>query len=383
MTAPAQANVSTISAGEGEDAPNLAPKPEPFQTLEYRRTFQHYVNNNNASGAESIVQGTAGTKPAVQAGWYWLPYTQTAAAMTLADQDTLSFIAKEYAVLEQGFTIKRINCIQQTINSNASTTAITNTFVSAPVVMMYKDTDHEMFEQTYSATIGPPSAATLPIWKAGGFDPNTSWTKPFDTHAAGELPLTKQTFSSASISTGYTPYQLQLMWGGDIEMLGSGEQYHYTWKPPHLKWILPNLRSIVPGTGTTPSLTSDIATEFASLFIEMGVGFPSHVIDPPVMHLLRVPPLHDTLGSILIEFELWVEYYLKLAYKPGRFLSGKNAANPGASLVTNVLPYPGNYRKNYAASTNMPLLADAPGKAKGKSTYGARPSPIAGPSVVE
>lgn len=341
MTTPVQANVSSVGGGVSDvQAPKLEPKPEPFLTRTYKRTFQQYVHNNNASTVP--VYDT--TNHSWKQGWAWIPYTDLGASMTTQDKSELLLTSKCYRIKEMGFTIKRISCVQQQAKNNASTTEINNSFVSAPVVMLFKDTNHEIYHGVYDESASITIGTTSPI---GIQNPTTNlgYTTPFAaTLPEGSLRLTQYTqrtqYSSATANT------FDLMWGGDIDLLQTGGQHSYTWKNNKQRWFSPNARygSATPGAEVEFGNTLGMIPSVYSMYTDMTTGIPDIDVTPPMMHLIRCPPVVDALGPITVVVELWIEYHCTIEYMPGRYLANRVSDSSDQFSIASAIAYPTNNR---------------------------------------
>lgn len=319
-------NVSTVGgAPQTDQSENIGAKPQHINTTHYRRTFQHYMTNNNAS-TTPLFEQTGGFDTYAQ-GWAHVDYTRMESSMTVADRDTLRISAAKYRIKEQGFRIKKCNLIQQTVTTNAVTTNITNSFVQVPTIMIFKDTHHDLFEATYQVDT-VMSATSDPIWSQTTSKSNTSMTVPFaPSFANGELIYTKISLPN-NAPTGDQTSNFDILWGGDIELLGTGEQFSYTWHNNKKVWFTPNMiaTAAAPGTSNTFTDTMYLIDNTVQMYNEASTNLPDEDVTPPLMHLLRVPPLRDTLGAISIGVELWIEYFCTIEWIPGRYVQ---TLNPG------------------------------------------------------
>lgn len=355
MTTTVQANVNSTGGGVSDaPAPKLEPKPEPFITRTYRRTFQQYVHNNNAS----TVPVYDSTNESWKQGWAWIPYTDFGTSMTTQDRTELLTTAKCYRVKEMGFTIKRISCVQQQAKNNTSTTEINNSFVSAPVVMLFKDTNHEIYHGTYDESASITIGTTSPICIQNPTT-NDSYRTPFAaTLPDGSLRLTQYTQQAPyvySSGSGYpTANTFDLMWGGDIDLLQTGGTTSYTWKNDRQRWFSPNISgSSAPPGGQVEFTTSlGMIPSVYLMYSDMTTGIPDIDVTPPMMHLIRCPPVVDALGPITVVVELWIEYHCTIEYMPGRYLYNRTA-DVGAQFSTvNAVAYPTNNRMIAVPSTS-------------------------------
>lgn len=370
----AQANVSTVGgAVQADKNMKIGPKPLGVQTTSFRRTLQHYITNNNASSNESV--GVATGHWAFKQGWHYIPHTYLRAAMTQADEDMIKLSSKQYRIKSQGFTIKKFNVIQEAVASNASTTSVVSTFVQAPCAMVYKDDMHEMFEHTFKEQTGV-AIAVNPVWDDIGSlatntpnlnNPDAWFATPFTLFAnpangrSGMLYTTQFQFSAPTGNT--TPplvTNFDLMNGGNIEIIQTGSGYSYTWENPSNAWHSTAMRVL---TTTVPE--DDLQWTVNGLIpdtIEMKANAATelfeNVTNMPVMHLIRVPPVSGSLGTILVNCELWIEYHVEIEWTPGRYLFGRGvpSATTGdsRSVVDTLNPYPVNAR----AITAQPAVND-------------------------
>lgn len=109
------ANVDTaVGGGEKAQTTNIQPDRDGVQHLSYRRTYQHYLTNDNTSSTPVVVDGigtTSGGSGAFRSacykvmtsGWANIPYNSMHAAMTQADLLALTHIAKSFRVVSCGF----------------------------------------------------------------------------------------------------------------------------------------------------------------------------------------------------------------------------------------------------------------------------------------
>lgn len=347
MAAPAIANVNTVGGGLLADAPTQvgASGPAPT-TFRFSKTFQHYIGNNNTSVVPTTRRGTINGETPVNMyneGWYHIPFTSTWASTTQADRDLLA-LGKRVRVVEQGFHIKRLQPIQQQISAPTSVTSISNSFVSAPCAMLYKDNEHELFEGVVKA------GGATQIWRllpstAGSF-PNVNFTQPFPVdYVTGELAIVDiaptphaTTGTAVPVTTNF-----DIMNGGNVTFLPASDSYSYTWKNP-VKWWQ-NGTDVLVATGGDSVVANFLPTDTTLNRSNMATGIQQNLTAPPVLHLIRVPPLRDTLGNIIISMELIIEYYMVVEMELSRMLvSHRIDANGASVLPAAVAPKPANPR---------------------------------------
>lgn len=364
-------NVNTVGgAPQTDQSEKISPKPQHFNTTHYRRTFQHYMTNNNAS--TTPIFDATNTFDTYSQGWAHVDYTRMEASMTVADRDTLRISAAKYRVKEQGFRIKKCNLIQQTVTTNAIATNITNSFVQVPTIMIFKDTHHDLFEATYPAN-AVMSATSDPVWSQTASKSNTNMTVPFaPTFTNGELIYVKTSLPN-NAPTGDQTSNFDILWGGDIELLGTGEQFSYTWHNDKKVWFSTSqvATAAAPGTSEAFSDTMFMIDNTVQMYNEASTNVPDEDVTPPLMHLLRVPPLRDTLGPISIGVELWIEYFCSIEWIPGRYIQTLNTgAVAPTALVSTRRYYPVNKRSLRVINSSLDTLGtDRPARSAATRPY--------------
>nr|QKE54999.1 MAG: hypothetical protein [Parvoviridae sp.] len=343
MAAPVVASTNNVGGGIDSSVPN-APLPttnKRIHTQTFKRTFQHYISNNNESQLPTATRVDTGTNIGIayREGWYWLPYTHTRAAMTQADRDNIIVTAKRFRIVSNGFKIERLVAMQQEVIPAAATTRVTNTFVQAPAALMFKDSNHDIFEWTYNSAITLPLVTEVPIWQVPQQSttityPNDNFTTPFALSAAqGALNLTMQvppapaTDGAAAITQAFS-----LMHGGNIEMIQSGGKYEYTWHNPVAQWKSPGTINTPLTTtstahdefgtivgGSTPPGTSNFPEDTVTLYENLATDLTQNVWNGPVLHLMRVPPLFNATGAVTTVMELLVEYHVTVEWEEGNY----------------------------------------------------------------
>lgn len=351
-------NVNSVGgAPQTDQSEHIAAKGQHVNSTHYTRTFQHYMTNNNAS-TTPLFEQTGGFDTYSQ-GWAHIDYTRLASSMTVADRDTLRISAAKYRVKEQGFRIKKCNLIQQTVVTNTLTTNITNSFVQVPTIMVFKDTHHDLYEATYDVDTVMATTSD-PIWAQTTKKSNTDMTMPFaPTFTNGELIYTKISLPNTAPTNDQTS-NFDILWGGDISLLGTGEQYGYTWNNDKKVWFTPNMLATTAAPGTRNEFvdTMSLIDNTVQMYNEASTNLPDEDVSPPLMHLLRVPPLRDTLGPISIGVELWIEYFCIIEWIPGRYVQTLNVGSAApATLIGTRRYYPVNKRTLRVSNSSLDTLA--------------------------
>lgn len=346
------ANVCSVGAGSATSSVDkVGVTPSPVLTRTYKRTLQHYITNENQSSVEDVIDVAGGEGPAYRQGWHWIPYTTNKLHLTQGNIDELILMAKRYRVKKQGFTIKRLQAMQQQVSASNSTTSVSNSFVQQPGAMLFKDHEHEVFQRVVSDDAAIPIPPIVPIWQRdGGANPLADVTcntfgsavfgKPFagftvaNDGSSGTLPLSMYIMPKGS-STGGQTFTNQVDWmnGGDIEWLSAGASYSYMWENPIATWQTPNYQTSdvsVGSSGTFPHDTVTLAENVATLTTQ-------DLWNPPMMHLIRVPPLSDALGNIAVHMELIVEYTMEIEIEPKRYQYSYKTTGLGSAVAGSII----------------------------------------------
>lgn len=362
----ATATVSTVGAGPVVDGGHIGQPPSHARRT-FKRTMQHYITNAGNSTAPAVVAiappaGVTGPSSFYKEGWFWIPYTDTRTSMTQANRDEILLSAKRFRCVGAGFKVKRLQCMYQQVTNNASTTSITNNFVQAPALMHFRDTEHEIYENAFANTATYPTnngTRPLPIWNINTLftnSPNTTapYANPFSTMtltADGvsgtmrEVMIGLDAFNFANVTV---PSMLSLMHGGDIEWVPSGGEISGGWENPVSTWQTPQPDTAANGLYTT---TTSFPANVIQLYENMATSI-TQLVAPPMMHLLRVPPLSDVVGAMIMHWELIVEYSSTWEWEGGRYVFGRSAAATGATMGTTVLPALNQWPTN-ARTTNF------------------------------
>lgn len=364
------ANANTAGGATMKDGSQmLEEKPLNRKTFVYKRTLQHYITNNNKSSTPSVSYDTDDAVTVYQQGWAHIPFTKINAAMTGQDRDTITAQARKYRIVSQGFRIVKFNAMQQSASFSTSTTQTNNSFVQAPAALIYIDDGHELYELTYGEA--PTGVARqIPIWGNSGEDgnpivPNSStagvglgdmakiyagFSNPTDGTSGLLIPVQHQLYSSSQMNINNFDVQN----GGKVHLLQSGQEFEYTWHNPVTQWISPNYGV----TLSQPSVTINLIKDTTTLNANYGTGVIENVWKPPVMHLIRMPPLQDALGNITLSAEIWIEYTCVVEIETGRFLFSRNIAlNSLGQSLTQALPYPVSEREIFS-QTNDPSVEE-------------------------
>lgn len=352
----ASVNASTVGGVANKDnTTKISQKPSTNHRQRFTRTLQHYVSNNNASSAPTAVI-VGGSTLQVRQGWHLIPYMFLFASMTAADQESVLRNCKRYKIVSQGFKIVKNNCIQQQVNNNASTTTISSSFVQAPSLLVFDDGDNDLYECVFreNASLSTTSNAwstltegrcnSLAINATTGFEkifagfvePNNAGTSGVLPGCLFWLPL------PPNITTAPPPDCFDLFNGGNITNLQSGQEFEYTWSGG-TDWLAPNADFYNSGF-PTPEYGGPIAMQMLqSTMAIRGTVMPNTTendLGHPTLHLVRVPPLQDTLGNIIVAFELWVEYFCEIEWEEGRYqYSTANVAGVNQMLIEELFPF--------------------------------------------
>lgn len=321
--------------------------------------MQHYITNNNKSSNPTVTFDTDAS--IYQQGWAHIPFTKLRAAMTQADLDTIASEARKYRIVSQGFRIVKFNVMQQQASFSTSTTQTNNSFVQAPCALIYVDDGYELFEQTFGEH---PTGLKFntPIWgqNADGSNPigsNSQSATPADfvkifagfsnppNGTSGSL-ITVQFQLPSSVQMSINNFDV--MNGGKVEMLQTGQEFEYTWHNPVNQWINPNTGVLL----TAPSVTINMIKDTTPLNAQYATGIIENVWKSPVMHLIRMPPLQDALGNITISAEIWIEYHIEIEIETGRFLQSRNiTVNSLGPSITQALRYPVSEREIWGTTS--------------------------------
>lgn len=357
MAAPPVAQIDGL--GLAENGPNHTPLEgvtEERSTRTFKRTFQHYITNAGTSGAEIVYNRGTGMARNFEQGWYHIPYTNPKATMTSADIDSTIASAKNWEIIEQGFSIKKVSITQIGAQLRPDGANLTSSFVNNPNVMIWRDSDNDMFASCFAAqNINPDE--NEPIWTLPG-GPNGQngipFLRPFLPAAAlsgdGNSTLREVSFGFMRNADGQPQQplgQFDLLNGGHMDLIGTGGTYDYHWKP--LKRILFN------GGGTVPTPIAD--TTF--LVVQNATEVTENVTHMPKLHCIRVPPSWDGFGNVLYNVEIWIEYTFTIAFTRGRYLYSlvlnTNPINPImlGQLMVNTNYWPQSQRRTYRIATEI------------------------------
>lgn len=314
---------------------HLLPQKCHVHRQEYKQIFQHYIEVNARSAVPTFDH--AGGFDTYAEGWYHIDYTRLHASISQADRDIIKLSAKKYRVAEQGFKIKRINCIQQQIPVGTSTTAINASFQSAPSVIIFKDTDNDIYQATYLQTKALAVGSEC-IWADDAVGPNAGYTVPYSgTLAGGSLKEVKIARPNG-VATAVVdqPNNFSLMHGGDCEWISPGEdKYSHHWVNKSGNWHSPSIAAGNSGIAENAfQLTTGMVDNTVQMVENTACGLPEPYEDIPQMVLIRAPPVRDSLGLISMVFELMIEYTSTIEWMQGRYLG---TFNHGVAVPTTVI----------------------------------------------
>lgn len=339
-------NVNTVGGAEVRVPPmRMRAEHEEIKTQRFRHICQHYLQNTGRSVVP--VYDHAAGYDTYSEGWAIIRYTDLKAAMSFNDYDMINLTAKKYRVKSQGFNIMRINCVQQNVAVSAATATINASFQSAPSVIVFKDTDNDLYEHTFEQT-EVMAGGSRPAWKTITPGINKEYNVCYDNSiAAATLKEVKFAFPNVVTPTVVDMAQnFTLMHHGELEWLSAGDKYSHHWENPNKDWFSPNLAADNLGLETTP-FTNDVL--LIGNTVEMNensaCGVPFGQAAVPEMVLIRAPPIRDSLGVISMLFEIMIEYYVEIEWVTGRYW---NTVNVGQAAPTPILTerrfYPTNRR---------------------------------------
>lgn len=356
MAAPIQANVNTAGGGAISVANDIIEQTDiGSYTKSFKRTLQHYVTNSGTSATPTAIE--TATDARYNQGWYHVPYTRPRASLTTNDLNVNFFPANGYELLEQGFKITKMNVMQQAVVAAGAGNKVVNSFVSAPQIMIFKDTRHDIFEYVTLATAPDPNT---PIWSLQNSSNSMDGIPLVCPFANAPIRFTEVSngTSGTLIETGIwqrgwvggggespDPYFMDLMNGGDIELMSTGGSFSYSYKPRKKFLFPPNITDIDNGFF---SMMNDTTFVWKNAATEVILNNP----DPPMLHLIKVPPLSDNLGNINIAIELWIEYHSTWKFFPGRYHYTRGQTS---AAVSGSLPYFQNQRKFVVSSGDFDL----------------------------
>lgn len=332
-------NANSIGGAEVH-APKVkvGPQQTSIHVQRFSKVCQHYISNAGQSITPTF--NNAGTFSAYNEGWALLDYTRLDASMSSVDKDTIRLAAKKYRIIDQGFHLKRINCLQQSVNPSTSTTQVNSTYTSTPSVMMFKDVDQDLYESVFNSG-EVMSDTSQPAWKAGDAIPNARYSVPFaSTLKIGALAPVKIVMKGNAPNSD-SPSNFTLMKGGDIEWLSAGDTHTHSWTNPHSTWFSPSIAPIGEniGRGAPFGTSVDLIDNTIEMFSDASDCVPEGKAIPPTIVLMRVPPIRDTLGPITLLFELIVEYWCTIEWVVGRYLTTINPTTTTEDPLTSTRRY--------------------------------------------
>lgn len=345
MAAPVVAQVDGLGLADHGVARDIIPGvTEERSTRTFRRTFQHHINSYGTSSAETVM--TRGNFRVFEQGWYHIPYTNPAATMTSADVDSTMGVCKNWEIIEQGFKIKRINVSQMAATTRPDGTLLQSSFVNNPQVMVWRDTDHDLFEDCFAGV--NIDATSTPIWKLAG-GPNTSgginFLRPFLPSAllSGEGNSTLREVAFGMQTQGAAPIgAFDILNGGNVDLVGTGGGYEYTWKPTVRRLFTKNPTDLVNGIPGPMGDTTYMWKNAAAYEVK----YPD--LHTPMLHCIKVPPSWDNFGPILLNVELIIEYHFTIAFTRGRYMYSlvRNLAPPDPQNLGQVILDRNNWPQN-------------------------------------
>lgn len=364
MATPNPVNADTTGGTDSLQNPFKRFKPDSsnHQTKHYKKVTQCYVTNNGTSSAPTVARVTNTTlanaprtafpNPAYfvyDQGWYNIPFTNPLMSMNTIDVDELQLQAKKYRLKSCGFTIKRVSASQMQVGTNASTTTITNQFTQVPMVMISKDVDHDLCEQTTLASSTGEPQTWLNVYLApGAHNLQSGVISCFPTtFANGTMPAVKYALASGAAPVPPTASDFDLMNGGEIEIVSAGGTYEYTWHNKNPRWMSFQTVFDVFDQSTNVVTQQALPQNLATVLLQnVATEVNMNQTDAPQMHLIRVPPLFNAAGPVNLNMELWIEYHFSIEVIGGRYLTGRNTTVAPSATVNqgNLLPYPNFYR---------------------------------------
>lgn len=353
-----QVNADTAVGGDAmREQVSFTPQPSNRRTLTFKRTAQHYITNNNTSSAPTVtfvnnttpvVTDSAFPNPryaVYDQGYVNIPYSNPNMTITTTDWDQILISARKMRYVNMGYSIKRISPCQQQVAVQASTTAITNSFTQAPVIMMVFDNDHSLASISTITTENPP-AQRQTIFRQPGIA-NVGFALSF---AGGQLPPIQ---TLIPINTSYTSIaaNFDILIGGDFKLMSGGEQHSHMWEAGNGRWFTPTINQTANPNSVVNLQAQEILTQLVGgLEQNLATEVTFNMLNPPPMHLLRVPPLFNSGGPITLNIELWIEYTCTIELDSGRYLESRNPDSAsggifarrrgGSTIGGDVIPFP-------------------------------------------
>lgn len=369
------ANVDTAIGAEVEQSKlSIDAQGPQTRTFHFKRTLQHYITNNNTSTVPAVVQRT--TTPNAQPGafrssryneyrqgWFNIPFTDGSNAVTRAERDALLMDASEFRIISCGFSIKRIAFTQINVATQGSTTSITNNFVQTPVILCFKDTEGDVALSSAIVDVQTNPWVMRPLTSQPMTPSGTPRGCFAATFAQGELPEVRFLIPVASSGTivSNPGVDFELLNGGHVDLLGPADHCTY-------KWVNPDQQQWTSTHGVSDQTTADDETLLlltnhiaGQLLTNNATDITQNIKHFPEIHLLRIPPLLNSSGAIILNAEVWIEYYFSMQTRSGRYVYGRNSTNLTSSVLpTRMIPYPTNERRLY----NYNILQTSPEKEK-------------------
>lgn len=392
MTTPNSTPVDTATGQIEHDGINLkaANTALPSVRQTFRRTYSHYITATNSIGSATTRANFIGVTTAVEFkdGCASIPYQNLGVAFTPAMFLKLKAHATHYKVHALGFTIKKINMMQENLTSRQQSTTLENTFVSRPSLLMMTDINHQ-FDDVVGAS-GLTSAGT-------GIGANDS--RPRLMRALMSTPtMTANVNNETTVGTFTYKYPAsqadggleevsfymssdvddlaQLRWCTDeilpVTEIGEGSTKTFVWQNPRPEWHGSGTQpwyQVVNSNNATPTAaqmvpywpgsrqdalqmyykgglfdhTGDNAYDSTQTTLNAAVraglgskGDPDTYggLVPPYVYI-KLPPVWGPVSQMNFTTELWIEYFADIEYKVKGLTQLQNQSWPAAGIPTN------------------------------------------------
>lgn len=340
-----QVNVNTT--GSSDEVP-----PPPFQTsgehrteFKFNRLFQHYITNNNASNTPTVVRVAAGTaKPTlgdwptsagadiIDQGWYYIPYCNPEMQLTARQMDQIRYAGNRFRIKKMGAKIVSAAPMESRVNVPQTVTETQFVGTMQPKLLSLKDTSGALQSIMFD-NITDKNVAPAPLTYAENLSSRQTSTNHNGANtlpasfSSGELPKTVIQVvvpSGAATANATFPYRIDLMQTPGVKFLACGESDAIEWNG-NGKWysvnanLQTNATTGTDGVGNKMLLmsaatveTRDARTALGARVSNMLTLVPEESELPPYW-LIKVPPLRkSTSGATIINWELWVEYFIDI-----------------------------------------------------------------------